>query len=100
MLGKLEPSVGAMVIGTAAFSLWEAWGRNAPALSDCREAEPDDISTRQALLDADITVGTMALVIGVSFAFLTRDETALLIMLVIFGSLSFLHHWTLAAEPR
>lgn len=96
----LEPSAAAAVIGIAAFELWKAWGSNAPSLAECRSAAPDDLATRQQLLDANITVGGMAVVIGVSFAVLTRDMTALVLMLVMLGSLSFLHHWTLAAEPR
>ena len=89
-----------MVIGAAAFSLWEAWGRNAPSLSEVRGADPGDIAIRQRMLDANITVGSMAVIIGVSFAVLTRDVTALVIMLVVFGSVSFLHSWMLAAEAR
>jgi hypothetical protein len=29
-----------------------------------------------------------------------KDATALIIMMIIFGSLSFFHHWVLNAEAR
>lgn len=95
-----ETQAAAAVVGLAVFEFWKAWRDNAPSLSEVRSAEPGDVSTRQRLLDADITVGSLALIIGVTFAVLTKDVTVLIILLVIFGALSFFHHWTLDAESR
>jgi hypothetical protein len=48
-------------------------------------------------MDADLTVGSLALIIGVTFAVLSRDLTVLLIMVIVFGTLSLWHHQVLAA---
>ena len=100
MPGKYEPQAAVAVVGLAAFELWKVWGSNAPSLAAVRAAPPGDDSIRQQLMDADITVGSLAVIIGVTFAILTKDMTALIIMLVMFGTLSFFHHWVLAADPR
>jgi hypothetical protein len=97
---KWEPQAAVAVVGLAAIELYKLWGSNAPSLADVRTAEPGCISTRQKLLDAEIQVGSMALIIGTVLAVLTRDMTALIVMLVIFAALSFLHHWIMAAESR
>lgn len=88
------------VVGLAAIELWKAYRSTAPSISDARAAEPGDLAIRQRLLDSDITVGSLALIIGVALAVMMKDVTAMLIMIVIFASLSFLHHWVLAAPSR
>jgi hypothetical protein len=97
---KYEPQAAAAVVGLAAFELWKVWGNTAPTLADVRTVAPGDDTVRQHLMDADITVGSLAIIIGVTLAILMKDATALIIMMIIFGSLSFFHHWVLAAEPR
>jgi hypothetical protein len=97
---KYEPQAAAAVVGLAAFELWKVWGNTAPSLADVRSAPDFDTTVRQQLMDADITVGSLAIIIGVTLAILMKDATALIIMMIIFGSLSFFHHWVLAAEPR
>lgn len=104
MSARYEPAVAAAVVGAAGWQLWSAWNTNAPSLADCRAAAPQDtdahLSVKQRLLDADLTVGSLALIIGVSFAILSRDPTVLLIMIVIFGTLSLWHHSVLNADSR
>ena len=97
---KYEPQAAAAVVGLAAFELWKVWGNTAPSLADVRGVTPGDDTIRQRLMDADITVGSLAIIIGVTLAILMKDATALIIMMIIFGTLSFFHHWVLAAEPR
>jgi hypothetical protein len=97
---KYEPQAAAAVVGLAAFELWKVWGNTAPSLADVRGVEPWDNTVRQRLMDADITVGSLAIIIGVTLAILMKDATALIIMMIIFGSLSFFHHWVLNAEAR
>ena len=97
---KLSVEAATAVVGLAAFELWKAWGNNAPALSTVRSAPPGDITVRQQLMDADITVGSLAVIIGVAMAILTKDMTALIILMVVFGALSFFHHWVMDAEER
>lgn len=95
-----EPTAATAIVGVAAFQLWQAWNANAPTLADARKAEPGDTSVRQQLIDADLLVGGLAVIIGTVLAVMSRDVTALLIMLVVFGSLSLWHHSVLAAESR
>lgn len=97
---KWEPEAAVAVVGLAAIELWKLWGNNAPSLAEVRSAAPDDVSIRQRLMDSDITVGSMALIIGVALAILTHDMTALIVMVAIFAALSFFHHWIMAADAR
>jgi hypothetical protein len=103
MAARYEPAVAAAVVGAAGWQLWSAWNTNAPSLADCRGAGPataEHLTVKQRLLDADLTVGSLALIIGVTFAVLARDLTVLLIMILIFGTLSLWHHQVLAADAR
>lgn len=95
-----EPQAAAAIVGLASYQLWQAWRDNAPTLHDVRSAAPGDISTKQRLLDAEITVGSLAVIIGLSFTALTRDPTVLLLLLAIFGALAFFHHWVLDAPAN
>ncbi len=97
---ELDPKITTFVIATAAFGIWTAYENNAPTLQEVRAAEPGDIQFRQRLLDADLTVGTMAVVIGGTFVYITRDYTILLLMLATFGILSLWRHSILAAASR
>lgn len=89
---NVEPSLAATVVGVAGYQLLQLWNANAPSLSDVRSAHPDDHSVRQRLHDADYLVGGLTVILGVTFAVLTRDTTALMVMLVIFGSVSLWWH--------
>lgn len=93
-----EPQAAAAIVGLAAFELWKAWNENAPSLAEVRAARPDDIPTRQRLMDAEITVGGLAVIIGLSYAALTKDLTVLVILLVVLAALTFFHYWTLDAD--
>jgi hypothetical protein len=95
-----EPQAAAAVVGLAAFELWKAWGDNAPSLSELRKAEPGDIATTQRLMDAKLTVGSLAVIIGVAFLVLTRDVTVLILLLAIFAALAWFHGSTLNSDSR
>lgn len=97
---KYEPQVAIAVVGVAGFQLLQAWNANAPSLSEIRSADPGNVSVRQKLMDADFMVGGLAVVLGVTFALLTRDLTALIVMLVMFGTVSAWHHAVMNAEAR
>lgn len=99
-MAKWEPEAAVAVVGLAAIELWKLWGANAPSLAEVRKADPGDVSIAQRLMDSDITVGSMAVIIGVALAILTHDMTALIVMVAIFATLSFFHHWIMAAESR
>jgi hypothetical protein len=99
-MARFDAATTATVIGVAGFQLLQAWNNNAPSLAELRSCHPDDISIRQKLYDADFMVGGLATVLGVVFAILAHDTTALLVMLVIFGGVSMWHHSVLNAESR
>lgn len=99
-MAKYQTEVGTAVIGLAGFQLLQAWNANAPSLSDIRAAHPNDIATRQRLLDADFMIGGLSTVLGVAFAVVTGDLTALIVMLVMFGSISLWYHSVMNAEAR
>ena len=96
MLADIAP----FAVATAAFGIWTAYENNAPSLVECRAATPGDISIRQQLLDADLTVGTIAAVIGFTFVYVTKDLTVLWLMLITFAMLSYWRHSILDADPR
>lgn len=95
MTEKYETSAAAAVIGLAGFQLLQLWGNTAPSLSDMRMSDPNDTECRKQLQDADILVGSIATVLGVTFAIMTKDATALFVMLIIFGANSYWYHRTL-----
>lgn len=94
-----EASAAAAVIGLAGFQLLETWNANAPSLSDMRQADHSDNVTKTQLKDADFLVGGMALILGTTYAVLTKDGTALIVMLSIYGSVSLWWHAVARAEP-
>jgi len=95
-----DTQAAAAIVGLASYQLWQAWRDNAPTLHDVRSAQPGDISTKQRLLDAEITVGSLAVIIGLSFTVLTKDATVLVLLLGVFGALAFFHHWVLEAPAN
>jgi hypothetical protein len=97
---KYEKEAAIGVIGLAGFQLVQLWNANAPSLSELRAAKPDDVSARQKLMDTDYMVGGLAVVLGVAFAVLSHDMTALVVMLIIFGLVSTWHHAVLGADSR
>jgi hypothetical protein len=97
-MSKYDHSLAVGVVGLAGFQLLQAWNANAPSLAEIRDAPPGDLATKQKLVDADIMVGGVVAVLGVTFAVLTHDTTALIIMGVLFGSLAAWYHAVLAAE--
>lgn len=97
---KYAPEVATAVIGLAGFELLKAWNNAAPSLAQMRECEPGNVTMKQQLIDADFMVGGLAVILGVSYALISHDVTALVVMLVIFGSVSFWYHSVLNAEAR
>jgi hypothetical protein len=92
MAERLEQGAALALVGFCGFQLWDAWNKTAPSLADCRGAAPGDVVVGQQLMDADVTVGSLAVLIGVIMAILSKNATALIIILVMFGGLSFWHH--------
>lgn len=96
----METGAATAVVGLAAYQLWDAWNKNAPSLAELRAAGGHDLGTAQQLLDAEMTVGTLAGIIGLTFLALTGRWNVLLIMVLIFATLSLWHHAVLNSDPR
>jgi len=96
----LSQEAAASVLGFAAFGLLNVWTQNAPKLADCRGAAPSDVRVSQQLLDTELYVGGLAVILGLIFAWLSRDWTVLVVMLVIAGSTIGWYRAVLAAESR
>lgn len=86
------------IAGIAGFQLLQAWNANAPSLSEVRSAVPGDPAIARQLKDADILIGGTAVVIGTSVAIMSGDKSVLVLMLVMFGTTSLLHHAVLNQE--
>jgi hypothetical protein len=102
-LAKLETPAAVAVVGLAGFQLWDAWNKNAPTLSECRGVDPsgpEHVAIKQRWLDANLTVGSLALIIGTVFWVLAGDFRVLLIMVLIFATLSLWHHSVIDADSR
>lgn len=99
MAVKWEPTAAAAVIALATYNLWQAWQGTAPSLAELREHTPGNITARQQLMDADLTVGSLALIVGIAMAIYTRDYSILILMVFSFGALSLWYHAVLASRP-
>jgi len=100
MASKWEDGLGVAVVGMAVFQIASLWQNTAPELADMRKAPQGDITMKQHLLDADITVGLVTVGASVAIAVMTHNITAMLLMLFTFGVLSWYYHQVLKAEPR
>lgn len=99
MAANLEPTAAAAVVALATFQLWQSWQGTAPTLAGLREYSPNNITAKQQLMDADLTVGSLALIVGVAMAIYTRDLSILVLMVFSFGALSLWYHAVLASAP-
>lgn len=97
MLAGSNDGLAIAVAGVAVFSLAELWQRTAPDLADLRGHQPGNLAASQRLVDADVVVGMVAVLGGTFIAVVTKDITALILILVTFGALSLYYHMTLAA---
>lgn len=97
MLSASENGLAVAVAGVAIFSIAELWQRTAPSLSDLRGDQSGSLGSKQRLVDADVVVGIVAVLAGTFIAIVTRDATAMVLILITFGALSLYYHATLAA---
>lgn len=89
---RMEATAAAGLVGVALWQLHEAYRETAPKLGELRRAGRDCVDHRQRLLDADLTVGGLALLAGTSASLLIRSWIPLLIVAVGFAWISGLHH--------
>lgn len=93
---SVEQPVGAsFILGFAGIGIITSWLTAAPKLNDLRESESGNQEITRELLDADILIGGVALILGISFTIMTHDLSALIVMLLTFGYMSAWYHLTL-----
>jgi hypothetical protein len=95
-----EPSNAAAIVGLAVLSICTLYKENAPSLGDLRDATPNGGATHQHLQDADLTVGALGVITGLAMAWLTKDPTALLLIIVALGSYMLGFHAVLNRTPN
>jgi hypothetical protein len=95
----MNQQAGIAIAGFAGFQLLQAWNNNAPSLSTLRACPINDDAELAKLRDADVLVGGTALIIGGTVYILSGDTTSLIVMLALFGSVAFWHHYVLSRAP-
>ena len=90
-LNTAEAAAAAGVITFAVWQLHTAYTNTAPSLSDLRDADPHSGEFLH-LIDADITVGMVAAIAGVSASLLTKSWVPVGIVSLAYGALVWYHH--------
>lgn len=93
--GTVDDALAIALVGTAVFQLASLWQDTAPTLGDLRSST--DLGTKQKLVDADVVVGIVAFTAAIAIAWLTKDATAMIVILATYGLLAWYYHMTLAA---
>lgn len=101
--GNLNTDVA--IVALLGFGVWEtrkAYIDSAPALPDLRKAKPGGESHSDMLqhcLDADVTVGLVALFAALAGWYLTGSFLPILLIGGTFGVLCYYHHAVLNSRP-
>lgn len=100
-MDKMELNASLALTGFALYQLHGAYTKNAPSLTQLREASTGDYRCRQQLLDADVSIGGLAFIAGVTASGLSRSWLPALMVLVGFCWISYYHHGALkGVSPR
>jgi hypothetical protein len=92
-LGKFESAAAVGIAGWGVWSLHTAYTNMAPGLSTLRDSDSStDTNTAQKLLDADVTVGSLALLAGGFASYLMGSWLPLILVGSAFGILCGYHH--------
>lgn len=91
-MARLETSAGVALVGLAAFQIADLWFKNAPSLTDLRNAAPDDLTAKNQLLDTTLTVGTLVVVVAVAVRYYTGDWTPAILMASVFVACAFWYY--------
>lgn len=81
--------------GIASFGVWQvynAYTAGAPKLAALRAAPADDWLSRQQLWDADIMIGSMVAIAGVTCAVIARKVWPLALLALAFAVVVYYHH--------
>lgn len=98
MADKLDGAIAASIVGVAIIETSKTYQSAAPKITDLRNSDPNDISTKQSLLDADVYAGTMAVLVGVAASVLMRSYVPGILTAIAFLVISAVHHLVANAE--
>lgn len=100
-----QNGAAAAIVGLCTFQLWTAWNESAPTLADLRGATNDksdlgNTAMRQKLHDAVLTVGSLALVVGIAMGVFTKRADTLILLASTLAILATWYYSILASEPN
>jgi hypothetical protein len=100
-----QNGAAAAIVGLCTFQLWTAWNESAPGLPELRSVTSDksdanNTAMRQKLHDAVLTVGSLALVVGIAMGVFTRKPDTLLLLASTLAILATWYYSILASEPN
>jgi len=92
-------AAAAAIVGLTTYQLWNAWNDSTPSLTELRAASQYG-PERQKLHDAVLTVGSLALVVGIAMGVFTKRADALILLMCTLGILATWYYSILASEPN
>lgn len=100
-----QNGAAAAIVGLCTFQLWTAWNEATPSLSELRGAtadrtNPDNTAMRQKLHDAVLTVGSLALVVGIAMGVFTKKADTFILLAFTLTILATWYYSILASEPN
>lgn len=93
-MATFDIGAGVAVGGLAVWELHKAYRDMAPSLPDLRNAVDSPIHTN-ALMDADISVGSISFLAGASVSILTKRWEPMILVLLAFVVTSLYYHMVL-----
>jgi hypothetical protein len=102
---RVQVTTDVAVVALLGFCVWEvhkAYREAAPGLPDLRECSQESTeyyTMRQSLIDADCTVGLVALGAGITASYMTRSYEPLVLVMSTLGAISWYHHSVLSSCP-
>lgn len=85
----------ALAVTAGILSTAQIYGQYAPSLKELRTRDVGDTTGRQELMDADILVGSIAIVAGSFVSWAVHDIGPLIVLLFTFSVISYWHHMVL-----
>lgn len=92
MSARHEAAAGAALVALAVWEMARTYQAHAPSLTELRRCDRDDIDARQRLLDADLTVGGLAVLVGGLASWVTGSWVPLVMAVGAFAWISGLSH--------
>lgn len=98
-------ATAAAIVGLTTYQIWNAWKDSAPSLAELRAAtnsrsDADNTAMRQKLHDSVLTVGSLALIVGIAMGVYTKRYDALILLVCTLGILAVWYYSILASDPN